>query len=127
MPNRPLEADSAKIRHRDIWDLAWMATRGAKLRPDLVFAKIEDYAVVDYPTLLTYAIRQIPQIVKSREFTAQMTRFIDAATIGKTLAVDGYSDYLATSVGNLFVQMQAAFGADLRASSTQACADNAPS
>jgi hypothetical protein len=105
---QPVGPDSAKIRHRDIWDLAWMATRGAKLVPELVVAKIEDYGVVDYPGLLAAAIKQIPQIVKSLEFKAQMTRFVDSSTVAKTLATDGYTDYLAISVGGLFTQMQAA-------------------
>ncbi|AMO92744.1 hypothetical protein CFter6_0014 [Collimonas fungivorans] len=105
---QPVGPDSAKIRHRDIWDLAWMATRGAKLVPDLVLSKIEDYGVVDYLGLLEAAIKQIPQIVKSPEFTAQMTRFVASSTVAKTLATDGYADYLATSVGGLFIQMRTA-------------------
>lgn len=104
-------SDSAKIRHRDIWDLSWMASRGAKLAPELVVAKIKDYGVVDYPGLLATAIEQMPQIVKSREFKAQMTRFIDSSTIAKTLGVAGYDDYLASSVGGLFGQMQIALSA----------------
>lgn len=105
---QPVGPDSAKIRHRDIWDLAWMATRGAKLVPELVLSKIEDYGVEDYPALLAAAIKQIPQIVKSPQFQAQMTRFIDSSTVARTLATDGYADYLVTSVGGLFIQMQAA-------------------
>lgn len=108
---RPVEPDSAKIRHRDIWDLAWMATRGATLAPELVVAKIKDYGVLDYPGLLTRAIEQIPPIVKSQAFKAQMTRFIDSSTIARTLNVAGYDDYLASSVGGLFGQMQSALNA----------------
>jgi hypothetical protein len=103
---QPVGPDSAKIRHRDIWDLAWMATRGAKLVPELVIAKIQDYGVVGYPGLLTAAIERIPQIVKSSEFKAQMTRFVDSSTVARTLATDGYADYLATSVRDLFIQMR---------------------
>jgi hypothetical protein len=108
---RPLGSGSAKIRYRDIWDLAWMASRGVKLAPELVVAKIEDYGVLDYPRLLATAIEQMPQIVKSREFKAQMTRFIDSSTIATTLGVVGYDDYLASSVGGLFGQMQIALSA----------------
>lgn len=103
--------DSARIRHRDIWDLAWMATRGARLAPELVLAKINDYGVLDYPGLLARAIEQIPQIVKSQAFKAQMMRFIDASTIARTLNLAGYDDYLASSVGGLFSQMQSALNA----------------
>jgi hypothetical protein len=105
---QPVALDSGKIRHRDIWDLAWMATRGAKLVPSLVLAKIEDYGVMNYPGLLAAAIEQLQKIVKSPEFKAQMTRFIDSSTVARTLAADGYANYLATSVGDMFVQMQVA-------------------
>ncbi len=105
---KPVGPDSAKIRHRDIWDLAWMATRGAKLVPGLVAVKIGNYGVVNYPGLLGLAIKQLPEIVKSREFKAQMSRFIDSATLAKTVANDGYNDYLTMSVGGLFTQMRTA-------------------
>lgn len=103
---QPVGTDSAKIRHRDIWDLAWMAGRGATLIPGLVAAKIGDYGVVDYPRLLDQAIMQLPAIVKSRQFREQMTRFIDARTLSRTVADESYVDYLATSVGALFTQMR---------------------
>ena len=105
---RPVSSDSNKIRHRDIWDLAWMLTQGATLDPALVITKIGDYGVEGYPDWLDRAIEQIPQIVKSREFKAQMTRFIDSATLTKTLANDAYLDYLDTTVRSLFIQMRAA-------------------
>lgn len=106
----PGKLDSGKIRHRDIWDLAWMAGRGVKLAPELVGAKLYDYRVKDYPDLLGAAIKRLPEIVTSREFKDQMTRFIDASTVARTLAVDGYTDYLAASVGSLFSEMQQALG-----------------
>ncbi len=59
------------------------------------------------------AIEQTPQIVKSRAFKTQMTRFIDSATVAKTLATDGYANYLASSVAGLFMQMQRALSAKL--------------
>jgi len=102
----PVGAGSPKIRHRDIWDLAWLATRGATLVPELVISKIGDYGVVNYPKLLDQAIMQLPEIVKSREFTSQMSRFIDSVTVAKTLAMESYLGYLAMSVGALFTRMR---------------------
>lgn len=110
--------DSGKIRHRDIWDLAWMAGRGVKLAPELVGAKLYDYSVKDYPDLLGAAIKRLPEIVASREFKDQMTRFIDASTVARTLAVDGYTQYLATSVGGLFSEMQQALDRPIQESTT---------
>ncbi|NHZ88166.1 hypothetical protein F2P45_03875 [Massilia sp. CCM 8733] len=67
--------------------------------------------MLDYPGLLERAIEQIPQIVKSEAFKAQLMRFIDSSTIARTLSVAGYDDYLASSVGGLFGQMQSAVNA----------------
>jgi len=114
----PVKLDSGKIRHRDIWDLAWMAGRGVKLAPELVGAKLHDYSVKDYPDLLGSAIKRLPEIAASREFKDQMTRFIDASTVARTLAVDGYTDYLVASVGGLFSEMQEALDRPLQESTT---------
>ncbi len=103
---RAAELGSNKIRHRDIWDLAWLSTQGAKLDPQLVAYKIGDYGVEGYESMLVEAIECIPSIVSSHEFKAQMTRFIDASTVSRTLDREGYLDYLSTSVGKLFSTMR---------------------
>ncbi|NWA62158.1 nucleotidyl transferase AbiEii/AbiGii toxin family protein [Pantoea sp. B9002] len=105
---RAVAADSVKIRHRDIWDLAWLITRGAKLVPELVTSKIKDYGVINYSGLVEHAIKQLPDIIRSREFNAQMSRFIDSATLARTLSVESYLNYLDTSVRGLFMEMKAA-------------------
>ncbi len=56
----------------------------------------------------------------SREFKAQMTRFIDSSTIAKTLGVAGFDDYLASSVGRLFSHMQTTLSANTVAATAQA-------
>lgn len=103
----PVALDSAKIRHRDIWDLAWLSRQGAKLDPALVAAKIGDYRVEGYKDMLDLAIERIPAIVKSPAFKDQMRRFIDSATAEKMLADDGHLDYFSSSVGALFSTMRA--------------------
>lgn len=42
----------------------------------MVILKIGDYGIVNYPDLLDQAIKQLPEIIISREFTAQMSRLI---------------------------------------------------
>lgn len=77
-----------------------------------MIAKIGDYGVRNYPGLLDQTIAQLPEIVKSREFMAQMSRFIDSITVAKTLANESYLDYLSTSVGGLFAAMKTALERD---------------
>lgn len=100
--------DSNKIRHRDIWDLGWMSTHGAKLDVKLVAAKISDYGVINYPVLLDEAIKQIPQIVRSHTFKDQMTRFIDSVTLDQTLSNNAYLEYLAEATQGLFKKAKTA-------------------
>jgi hypothetical protein len=103
---RLIKLDSTKIRHRDIWDLAWLSGKGAVLDPKLVIAKIGDYGVKDYDRLLEHALAQLSAIVNSPHFTAQMTRFIDSATVSMTLNRPGYVDYLANTVKELLSNMR---------------------
>jgi hypothetical protein len=116
---RFVEVDAARIRHRDIWDLAWLSRQGAKLDPKLVAAKIGDYGVEGYDALLGQAIERIPAIVKSPQFKTQMSRFIDSATVGKMLSTDGHLDYLSNSAKSLFATMRAELANAQQASSTE--------
>jgi predicted nucleotidyltransferase component of viral defense system len=97
---------SKAIRYRDIWDLAWMTQQGATLRADLVLAKIVDYQVVDYPARLEAAIAGLPDVVKSKAFHDQMSRFIDGQMLAKTLDRPEFLDYLVKTTTALFIQMQ---------------------
>lgn len=73
-------------------------------------AKIGDYGVEGYDTMLDLAIEQIPAIVQGKAFKAQMSRFIDKATLARTLDQPGHLDYLSASVGKLFVDTRSALG-----------------
>lgn len=98
-------ASTKYIRHRDIWDLAWLVQQGAKLNPALVDLKIADYKIEDYPGLLRSAIARLPEIVSSKPFKDQMLRFIDSETIAKTLDNPQFLTYLVKTVSGLFSTM----------------------
>jgi predicted nucleotidyltransferase component of viral defense system len=112
----PLDLRSKRIRHRDIWDLAWLSQQGAKLDPKLVGAKIVDYGVEGYDELIDQAINRIPSIVKSKEFKDQMSRFIDQAVMERTLNQPGHLDYLSETVSRLFGQTRTQLGLAVSAS-----------
>lgn len=117
---RPVGLDSGKIRHRDIWDLAWLSMQGAKLDSKLVAAKIGDYGIEGYDNMLGQAIELLPAVVNSDAFKAQMTRFIDSATLSNTLGKAGYLGFLSTTVGQLFATMQSELADALKSIQTQA-------
>lgn len=98
----PLPPTAAKIRHRDIWDIAWLLKKRAELDPHMVACKIQDYGIPNFPELLDRAIEMISAVVKSAEFKDQMRRFIDTGTVKKTLDDERYLDYLASTVGGQF-------------------------
>ena len=104
------------IRHRDIWDLAWLTQQGATLNPEMVMSKVRDYSIENYKALLNDAIIRLPEVVKSKPFKDQMQRFIDADTVAKTLDEDNFLDYLIATVGNIFDAMkQHLSGEDIKA------------
>ncbi len=120
---RPVSSEDAKIRHRDIWDLAWLTRQGAKLDPKLVAIKIGDYGVEDYATLLDQALELIPAIVSSKQFKTQMSRFIDSTTIEKMLSSDAHFEYLSHVMMELFSLMRAALPDALQAVEVKAAAN----
>jgi predicted nucleotidyltransferase component of viral defense system len=95
------------IRYRDIWDLAWLEQQGAKLIPHLVERKVDDYHIQAYGQLLENAIRQLPGLIDSKAFIDQMTRFIDADTLSRTLHDPHFAAYLKRTVGQTLGSMAA--------------------
>lgn len=94
-------ASVKNIRYRDIWDLAWLDQKGAKLVPSLVEQKVSDYRIEGFAQLLDDAIERLPALVAGNPFTDQMQRFIDSETISGTLNKPGFLDYLTKTVGGL--------------------------
>ncbi|WP_415907012.1 nucleotidyl transferase AbiEii/AbiGii toxin family protein [Oleiharenicola sp. Vm1] len=92
--------NSHRIRHRDIWDIAWLLRRNAALSPELVMRKAQDYAVPAETLAERYAaaVTQVPHVVRSPEYLAQMRRFIEPATLDRTLLRTDYLDYLSREI-----------------------------
>ena len=103
---KPAAASSRKIRHRDVWDIAWLMQNRAELDPKMVADKLADYGVVDFLNRVKHAIVTIPQIVRGDEFNAQMSRFLDSETFGKTIGKSDYLTYLVSAVGNIFEKVE---------------------
>lgn len=98
-------ASVKNIRYRDIWDLAWLVQQDARLVPSLVEQKIGDYRIEGFEQLLGDAIVRLPALIAGKPFKDQMTRFIDAETISRTLDEPDFVAYLANTVGGLLNEM----------------------
>lgn len=102
-------ASVKNIRHRDIWDLAWLTQqRNVALDPQLVIKKIADYGIENYQERLEEAIDKLAEVVTGKAFSDQMRRFIDGATCAKTLDNPLFLEYLTSTVGGVFEDMKAA-------------------
>ena len=96
-----LAASLKRVRHRDIWDLAWLRQRGAEVRPELVGRKISDYGVHGYPALLDSLIERAPDIIAGKEFRDQMKRFLPEDQYQRSFANPSFERYLTATIGEL--------------------------
>ena len=95
-----------KIRHRDIWDIAWLVGQGARLNLDFVDRKIADYGIEYFSEYLENAIQTIPGIATSNAFKQQMQRFIAKSAHERAFGTPGYDNFLATEVNKLFINIK---------------------
>ena len=105
-----LVSTPAKIRHRDIWDIAWLVGQGALLDLDLVHKKIIDYGIERYSLLLDNAIQTIQGIATGADFKGQMQRFLTKSSHDRAFGTQGYDVFLAGEVSKLFVAIKPSLG-----------------
>lgn len=89
-----LPANTAYVRHRDIWDMHWLRQRGARFDAAMVARKIRDYGVEDYEALTARLIERLPGIVHGKEFRDQMSRFIARDVQERTLLKERFLEAL---------------------------------
>ena len=94
------------VRYRDIWDLRWLKQQGAKVKLEWVRNKITDYRIADYAAKLEQMRSQLPDIVRSRSFADEMSRFLPDEVQQRTLAKPKFLDFLATEVGGLLGEVR---------------------
>lgn len=101
-----LPATTKYIRHRDIWDLAWLQQQGATLKMDLVKSKIVDYKLDHYDVLLANLIERLAELVKCEAFIAEMKRFLPTDVFDRTLGLEKFQVYLTSTLIKLFQTVQ---------------------
>ena len=97
-----LPATTRYVRHRDIWDLAWLQQQGATLNMDLVKNKVSDYKLEHFNKMLDNFLDRLPGIVSSEAFIAEMIRFLPTDVFDRTLAQDKFQVYLQNMLAKLF-------------------------
>lgn len=104
-----LAASRERVRHRDIWDLAWLRQRGANVRPDLVGRKINDYGVVGYLALLDSLIEKAPSIISGKSFQNEMKRFLPEDRYQRSLGNSKSERYLTATIVDLYRELKSGF------------------
>jgi predicted nucleotidyltransferase component of viral defense system len=101
---------SGYIRHRDAWDIPWLIQNGASINNELLLNKITDYnnTIDEFVVAVDERLRSLTDIVKSGDFEAQMSRFIEPRVIEATLNRPGFLDYIENTVADLLNQSKTA-------------------
>ncbi|MGO1658854.1 MAG: nucleotidyl transferase AbiEii/AbiGii toxin family protein [Marinobacter sp.] len=107
-----LPANQKYVRNRDIWDLAWLAQRGAQVNSALVEKKMVDYRLDSYLDRLDNMIPRLPEIVAGKNFQDEMARFLPADVHERTLGQDKFQSYLTTTLTDLLTTVQTELGHD---------------
>lgn len=101
-----LAASRKKVRHRDIWDLAWLRQRGAEVQPELVGRKIADYGVEGYPALLDSLIEKAPSIIDGKPFHEEMKRFLPEDRYQRSLGNPKSKRNLTATIVELYRELK---------------------
>ena len=101
-----LAASRKRVRHRNIWDLAWLRQRGAEVRPDLVKRKVADYGVEAYPALMDALIEKVPSIIGGKPFREQMKRFLPEDRYQRSLGNPRAERYLTATILELYRELK---------------------
>ena len=98
------------IRYRDIWDLRWLKQQGAKVNAEYILAKIQDYKEKNYVEKLHKTLDGLDEIVRSKSFKDEMSRFIPLDVLERTLHKDKFIDMLINENKSLLLQVENILG-----------------
>lgn len=94
------------VRYRDIWDLRWLKQEGASINEEYIFSKIHDYKEINYLEKLRTMIDQLDEIVRSKAFHDEMSRFIPMDVLERTLKKEKFIDFLINENKILLLEVE---------------------
>lgn len=86
------------FKNRDIWDLQWLNQQNITVNQDFVMKKIQDYGINNFQQLLAEKIAMLEQVVMSKDFNNELSRFLDLETRKKTIDKPGFHEYVIETV-----------------------------
>ena len=91
----------SRIKHRDLWDVAWLRRQAIKLPVELIPVKLTDHGrdQDEYWHLLGNRLEMLQKGDAMRgEFIREMQRFLPPAIYEKTVAQEGFWTYLVAEL-----------------------------
>ena len=101
-----LPATTQYVRFRDIWDLCWLVRHGATVDCELVAAKVSDYQVNDYETLLNKTIEQLTIHIKGKPFKEEMKSLLPTDEFNRTLGRPKFIEFMTSTLCGLFEEVR---------------------
>ena len=86
-----------QVRHRDIWDMAWLNRIRAQVDAKIVEKKVSEYGIHDFRSALICAISRTPEITASDTFRDELSRLLPRNVVERTLSRDLYIEYLGST------------------------------
>ncbi|CAI0715644.1 nucleotidyl transferase AbiEii/AbiGii toxin family protein [Serratia entomophila] len=102
-----LPATTNRIRYRDVWDLVWLKQQNAEVDPVLVANKLSDYGLNNkFEERLQVRIDTLNAVITSREFNAEMRRFLPVDVYERTIGQPQFMQYLEATLHALLTAVQ---------------------
>ena len=105
----PTSVHQRNIRHRDIWDIAWLVRIGAEVNQEWVAARAAEFKLDDYVKRLDTMRDGLQDHVIGEKFREEIMRFLPRNTIAKTLDRPEFIDYMVTTVDEQLAKAREAF------------------
>lgn len=107
-------ATDSYIRHRDLWDIPWLARRRgidfARV-PELVSAKYSDYGCTKpLPTMIAIGMQRARTCYSDGSFERQMRRFLPKDALNRTIESSQYLDFIGKIVEEAYEEVASSLG-----------------
>lgn len=102
-----------RLKHRDLWDIAWLTQSGIEPAYELITPKLADHGESE-DTFLKRTDERLELMAndeqQQKDFIFEMSRFIPPDRLNRTVRQDGFWPYLVNTVTEKVRQAQQQFG-----------------
>lgn len=105
----PASVHRRNIRHRDIWDIAWLAQNGAEVNREWVARRAAEFGLDDYVNLLDAMRDALFDHVSGARLREEMSRFLPREVVVRTFSRPEFIPYMVNTVDERLAQAREAF------------------